>query len=146
MDIKEFAVKLITRFFMLVTFISAAEMILGKLLDPSARFGYEAFLSPMIYALCGVIPGAVMYSKRELSVRQTMFRKAVQLVIIEAEVLAIIAAGYNPETSLAGVLLAVGAAVLVIFIAVNVVEYLFDMSTAQKLNSCLDRLHTENMK
>ena len=141
MEIKEFVIKQIRIFFMLVTFVTIAMIILGLIFEPAAGFGYEVFAFPLVYALCGVLPGAVMYSKRELSVRQTIVRKIVQLVVIEAEILFITGIGGLSERPAA--LVALGAAVLVIFIAVNVTEYLFDMNTALKLNSGLNRLHTE---
>ena len=125
---------------MLVTFVSLAMMLLGTIFDRSARFGYDVFISPMIYAFCGVIPGIFMYSQHELSVKQVIFRKIAQLLTIEAEVLLIAVTSSTVSAKRPLVLITLAAAVLIIFIAVNITELLFDMNTAEQLNSGLDRL------
>jgi hypothetical protein len=65
-----------------------------------------------------------------------------QLIVIEAEVLTIVYCGSDAAKSPA-VMISLGAAVFVIYIAVFVTELLFDMNTALKLNSGLNRLHNE---
>ena len=57
-------------FFISVTLIDLAIFILGCLLEPELKFGYEAFAYPLIYGVIGSLPGLVMYSKKELTMKQ----------------------------------------------------------------------------
>ena len=54
MNGKEFAIRLMTTYFTLVTLITAATLGMGQYFEPEASFGYEAFASPLIYgcSLC----------------------------------------------------------------------------------------------
>ena len=51
MNLKQFLIRKLMLFFALSTLITVAVYILGVLFDPEARFGYDGFLSPLIYGL-----------------------------------------------------------------------------------------------
>ena len=80
---KEFFSECIRTFFMVVTLINIEMFAAGMYLMPEARFGYEAFIVPVIYGLAGTFPNLVMYSKRELKIGELMVRKVLQLILIE---------------------------------------------------------------
>ena len=44
-------------FFISVTLINLAMLILGCLLEPDLQFGYQAFAYPLIYGIIGSLPG-----------------------------------------------------------------------------------------
>ena len=70
----------IMNFFIIVTLVNLVMFISGSILAPEMRFGYEAFIVPIIDGLLGIIPGIIMYSKRELTVRQMLIREVIQLL------------------------------------------------------------------
>ena len=53
-------------FFISVTLINAAMLVLGSLLKPSQQFGYEVFAYPLIYGVIGMIPAVIIRSGKEL--------------------------------------------------------------------------------
>ena len=57
-------------YFISVTLINLAIFTTGMLFRPEQTFGYEAFLSPLLLGLFTVIPTLLLYSKKELTVRQ----------------------------------------------------------------------------
>ena len=94
---KEFVLDLLRTYFIVVTLINAAMWIMGVSLDfvPENQFGYEAFAAPLIYGLAGCLPEVVLYSKRELKVKELIVRKVLQFFLVE--VLVLMAAFYGSE-------------------------------------------------
>lgn len=90
---KEFVIKFIRTYFSVVTLINVAILIIGTQMAPDSRLGYDAFAAPLIYGMAGTLPNIVLYSKRELKVKELLFRKILQLILIEITVL--FAAFYN---------------------------------------------------
>ena len=54
-------------FFISVTLINLAILILGKILRPEQQFGYEVFAYPLIYGVIGIIPALFVKSDKELA-------------------------------------------------------------------------------
>lgn len=61
---KELLNDMIYTYFMLVTMILVIMAVLGTQFMPDARFGYQEFASPLIYAAFGTLPNLVMYTKK----------------------------------------------------------------------------------
>ncbi len=92
----------------------------------------EAFASPLIYGVCGTLPGIVMYSRKELSVKAFLIRKALQFVLIEITVLC--AAFCDPNRALrTDILAGMGICVLVIFVLAHGIEWIEDCIAAKRL-------------
>ena len=124
-------------FFIIVTLVNLAIFISGSLLAPEQTFGYTAFIVPIIDGLLGVIPGLVMYSKRELSVKQMIVRNIIQLISIEL-IVVLFTFGFSKITAEnIPYLIAVTVSVAVVFIAVIVIRYLLDLKTARKMTDDL---------
>ena len=87
---KEFMYQIVRMFFVLVTLINIAMFIFGKMLQPDTTFGYQALILPVIYAVAGVLPMIVMYSDRELTVKEVIVRKIIQFLLIEMSIIFII--------------------------------------------------------
>lgn len=134
-SVKSFLVRMMTVYFALVTLITVAMMLLGLLMEPEAEFGYEAFAAPLIFAACGTLPSVVMISRHELSAKEFVLRKAVQLILIEVLVLWAYGEGMEVQT---GLLLAVS--VLVIFLCEHGISWLQDCYAARKMTADLVRL------
>ena len=124
-------------FFIAVTLINVAMLILGFMFQPEMRFGYEVFLYPLIYGLIGMIPGLFLETKKELTVRQLVVRKSVELLLLIVLLLAFMF-GWKPVTR-ETVITAAGVAVsiIIIYILVHVIEWLLDSRTAKSMTEDL---------
>lgn len=145
MNIKEMLYRSLMTFFVLVTFITAGIMILGLAFDPDAKFGYDAYFSPFVFAFLGVLPNLIIYSSKELSNKQIIVRKLIQLAVIEAEVIGVCMASPLINTEKDGVIAGVSVSVFVIFILTNFVIIINDYFSAKKLTKDLMRFQ-ENVK
>ncbi|MGN0682045.1 MAG: hypothetical protein ACI4JY_00090 [Oscillospiraceae bacterium] len=137
MSFKEHLKSALKMYFIIVTLINAAIYILGKTFRPDDRFGYEVLLSPLIYAAISLVPMLCMYSKKELTLKQYIFREVLQLIAIEV---ILIGLGLGTEC-LAPENLALTASfalsVLVIFVLVLLISWLLDLHAAKQINSDL---------
>lgn len=139
MDFKQFLINKIILFFMLTTLITIAIFLIGSAYDGDARFGYEAFLSPLIYAGACVIPTLVTYSRRELRLKEFLLRLVIEFLLIEVVVLAIAYGSPTVDTGRVEIVLALAASVLVIYVMVCVFAWLKASVEARKLNEDLIR-------
>ena len=128
----------IMNFFIIVTLVNLVMFISGSILAPDMRFGYEAFVVPIIDGLLGIIPGIIMYSKRELTVRQMLIREVIQLLAIEAIIL-FFTFGLSDVSGedIPPYVVAVAVSVAVVYGLVIVIRYLLDSRKAVKMTSDL---------
>ena len=145
MSIKEILYRSLMIYFILVTCITAGIAILGTAFDPDARLGYSAFVSPFIFAVLGVIPNLLMYSSKELSDKQIILRKIIQLAVIEAEVSSVCIISPMIHTEKSEVIIGVMLSVLVIFILVHIISIMNNYFSAKQLTKELMQFQ-KNMK
>ena len=134
MEFKRFLVGQLTLFFILSTLITVAVSLIGSTFDPGAHLSYEDLLTPLKYAGLCLLPTLVTWSRRELSLRGLLVRKALMLVLLEGEILAI--AFHSPaiDTQRPSVVITLAASVLAIFVLVNLFLWLKDFAKAKRLN------------
>ena len=136
---KEFLISM-ARSFLLCSFFIALDMgIIGLILSPDAKFGYEVLFVPPIYAFLCTIPSFFMYSKKEMSTKRAVVGRILQIITIEAIVLGAIKL-QQPEMSLAHGLI-IGASILAVFGAVWLVNFLRVRSDANELNEKLKKMN-----
>ena len=133
MSFREHLKSVLSMYFIIVTLINAATYVLGEIFRPDQRFGYEAFLSPLIYAAVALVPILCMYSKKELSFKQHIIREALQLVALEVVLIGfgLGARCLSPENF--ALTASFALSVLVIFVLVQVIAWLLDMKRAKQL-------------
>ncbi|MBO4365803.1 MAG: hypothetical protein J5804_05875 [Eggerthellaceae bacterium] len=139
MSIREIAIRICGIYFALVTLITVAIMVMGLAFDPNAQFGYDAFASPLLLAAVSIPPTAIMYSRHELSIREVLVRKVIQLVLIEALVLSIAFTSPSMPTNNAGLVAILACVIAVIFVLANAFAWAADSATARKLEQDLVR-------
>ncbi|MDE6891146.1 MAG: DUF3021 family protein, partial [Lachnospiraceae bacterium] len=114
---------------------SILEGLLGMAFFAEDKFGWEAFFSPPLFGFFSVLLGMVTKSKRELSVKEILFRRAIHLFLIELLIF-----GMNYEAGMQfDVLFFVTLAfsVAAVFVAVYVVMWLNDRKSAALFNEKL---------
>ena len=131
-------------YFISVTLINIAIFATGMLFRPEQTFGYEAFIWPLLFGLLTVIPTIVMYSKKELTVRQLLFRKTIQLLLDIVIVTAAIFGGKEMNASTAAAAAGVSVSIIIVFVAVHVIEWLLARRTAKELTEELAAFQKRN--
>ncbi len=124
-------------FFIIVTMINIVIFICGTFMAPDQNITYAAFLVPIIDGILGVIPGLVMYSKRELTVKQMIVREIIQFVMVEIIIL-LFSFGYSgfkiADLKMIGV---VALSVAVVYISVLLIRFFLDSRKAKKMTDDL---------
>ena len=137
MNFKEHLKAIASQFFVIATLINLAIFILGEIFRPDDKFGYEAFLAPIIYAAISLVPMLCMYSKKELTVKQHIFRELLHLISIEIILifLGLGAKSLKPENL--ALTASFALSVFIIYVLVYVIAWLLDLNTARQINTDL---------
>lgn len=130
---KEFIMKIIRTYFTLVTLITVAIFLIGAQLAPDASLSYTAFAIPLIYAACGVLPSVVMYSRKELTVKQFLVRKVIQLGLIETLLFTVIFDNVNELKERTDMVILVTISVFIIYTLVHILDWFQKSLSAKKM-------------
>lgn len=131
MNWDEFLRKNLMDFFIVVTCITLLMGVVGLIYEPDQRFGYEAYFSPLIFGVIGIVPSFITYSKKELSIRKMIIRKALQLIILEGLILGF---GYWTGAMKGSILLSLFISVFLVFLLVHIISYVIDSKQAAHLS------------
>lgn len=126
-------------YFILVTFITILLLIIGLAFDGDRTFGYEVFLSPLIYAAIGVLPVLFLYSEKELSMTRLIIKNILQLAIIEAIVMVLVFTKDTIPSEKKSVVISIAVGIAVIYVLTMVVEYIFELSQSKAMNESLEK-------
>lgn len=137
MSFKEHFKAVLSQFFVVATLINLAIFILGEIFRPEERFGYEAFLAPLIYAALSLVPMLLMYSKKELTVKQHIIRELLQLIVVEIILIFFGLGAKSLEPENITLTSSFALSVFVIYILVYVIAWLLDLNTAKQINNDL---------
>lgn len=138
MSIKEYIRKTLMEYFIIVTGITVAIAVLGTNYDREATFGYEAYFSPLIFGAIAVLPSLVMYSGRELTLRQMLFRRVLHFVLLEAALLSFgFLSGLFQDNNAA---VPFALSVFVVYLFTNIIRWMIDSRTADEINEGLKRI------
>ena len=142
---KELLIHILRVYTLLVTLITILLIILGKLLDRDRVFSYEAFLSPLIYALIGTVAAIITRSDKELSVRNLIIRKVISLLLIEGAIIFLALNADTIPTEKSWVIPGLALGILAVFVLTHVILYFIDRKEAEKLNTDLARYQENQM-
>lgn len=141
---RDFWIDFIRTYFMIVTLITLAMCIVGKAMMPEQTFGYEAFAAPLLNGLVGTIPNLVLYSKRELKVKELLVRKILQLILIEIGIFCIALYGSKGswlDPLIVGVL---AGCVFAVYVAGTLISWLVDLASAKAMDHALAEFQRMN--
>ncbi len=126
------------RFFIIATCLNVATAVFGSVLQPDVTLGFDSFYSPLIGAALGTLPSFILYSRKELNLRQTIIRKVLHLLALE-----IVIIGFSflivKSFSLFQIMFFVGI-VLVVYLVVNLIDRLLQIKDTREINSGLKAL------
>ena len=142
---KERVRNILGSFFISVTLIDLAMLILGLLLRPQQRFGYEVFIYPLIYGMIGVVPAIAANAggERELTLKQAVVKEIVQMAMTVVLIVAFIFAGEPVNREVLVNAAGVAASVVIIYILVTLIGWFLDARTARVMTEDLKRFQEE---
>jgi uncharacterized membrane protein required for colicin V production len=138
MSFTDFFKRSLQGYFILVTGISVAIAILGMSYYPNQILRYDSYFSPLLFAAAGTLPSFILFSRKELSFRQMLFRKILHFLLLEVIQLTI---GY--ATGLIadfGMAVALSLTVFFVYLFKTLIDWILDSKTAANINSGLKRL------
>ena len=142
---KEYLIRAFRLYTLLVTLITVLMIILGSLLDRDRVFSYDAFISPLLYALIGTAATAVTWTAKELSIRKLIIRKAIALLLIEGAILFVALKSDTIPTEKNWVVPCLLAGVFAVYVLSHIILYFIDRREAEKISADLAR-YQENQK
>ncbi len=124
-------------FFIIVTMVNIVIFICGSLFAPDQNITYAAFIVPIIDGILGSIPGLIMYSKRELTVKQMIIREVIQFFMVEIIILLFSFgfSGFRIENL--NMMAIVALSVAAVYISVWVIRFFLDSRKAKKMTDDL---------
>lgn len=122
--------------------ITILEGIMGILFFPEEQLNYGAFFSPPLFGAFSILLGMVTRSKKELSVKQVLFRRGIHLLLIEGMVFGLNYAAGIVFPPIVSAMLVVGIAV--VFVMVYVILWINDQKSAALFNQKLKEYQAEN--
>ncbi len=146
MKLKEFIKSTLASYFIIVTLVNVATLVLGSIFRPEQRFGYEAFLAPLLYGALGLIPVFIMYSPKELTIKQIVIRKIVQLIALE---FILVLAGFgreNLKTENLALIASFALSVLIIYVLVHVISWVLNLEMARQLTMDLQSYQSRELR
>ena len=137
----EFFKRIFIAYFVIVTCVTLIMGLMGLIFDPGRTFGYEAFFSPLIIGAISILPSFLIYSKKELSFRQTIIRKVMQFILIV--ILLVLLNGFN-STWRWGIIFQYVASIAIVYIMVQLVMWIIDCKKAEELSKDLKSFQKTN--
>lgn len=135
MSFKAFLKRCLMDFFIITTCVTVAMAVLGMSFAPTARIGYDAFLSPIIFGFVSLLPSFVTYSRKELSLKQALIRKVLHFAALETT---LIAFGFlSGLITLIAEALNFSVTVFIVYLAVNLISWWLDKKEAGEINKML---------
>ena len=142
---KERLYEALKTYFILVTLITILMFVLGTLFDSGRTFGYDAYLSPLIYAAIGAVPNLLLGSDKEISVKALLIRRLFELIFIEAAVLVIAFSVSSIPTERTSVVAGLAVGIVVVYILTIAAEYIIELGNSKKLNEALYRYQNTDL-
>ena len=130
------------RFFIIATCVGLASAMFGPTLMPDQTLDFTAFYSAPFTALLATLPSLILYSRKELTLKQTILRKAIHLLVLEGLLTA--AAWMSQSIRTPGEVLLFMGIVLVVYAAVTLISLWLQSKDAKQINAGLKALQNRN--
>ena len=140
---KEIIKRLLEVFLICHFVISMGIGIAGSIIKPGIVLTYEDLFEPAVMALLCTIPTLLTIRTDELSIKQLVFRKIIQILIVEGIILSLTYFGTNGLHSV-GEFLIVFIAVLLVFAGISLLDWASSYFEAKELNRMLLQMQNRN--
>jgi len=136
-QLKDHLKECLRNYFIIVTGINLAVFILGMIFRPDQKLGYDAFLYPLIYGAITSIPNLLMVEKKEPTIKQSIFREIIGVILISAILLTTMFSGREIDGELIIISCGIVVSVICITLLVNVISWILDSKKAESLTNDL---------
>lgn len=133
MEFKEYLKKMFVNFFIITALVNFAIFILGSVYRKGTMISYDAFLAPPLYGFAGTLPGFILYSKKELTVKKMIVRKILHFIVLEALLMLVAFPGNGFGINKIPEMTGFAISVLVIYLIVNFILWIIDKKKATDL-------------
>ena len=140
---KEIMKRLLEVFLICHFMISMGIGIAGSIMEPGTVLMYEDLFEPAIMAFLCTVPTLLTIRTDELSMKQLVFRKIIQIFIVEGIILSAIYFGTNGFHSV-GDFFIVFIAVLLVFAGVSLLNWISSYFEAKELNRRISQMQNRN--
>ena len=140
MAVKEFIVQRIRLFFILTVLILIAQCVIGSVFAPEQTLHYSDLTSPLTIAALCILPTAVTFSRKKLTLKQVLIRHAIQLALIEGVILLLAFTSDAIDSGRPVVLLTLMGATLIIYVLAVFFIWLGQLSESRKMTVQLHRM------
>lgn len=138
MSIGKFLKQCLMQFFIISTCVTLATAVVGPYLLPNFKVGFDTFYSPIMVGIICTLPSFVFYSKQELDLRHTIYRRIIHMVIIAGGLTVLnwyvgnfVSLSYIPAYIMT---------VFVIYVIVILISWILESRDAKLINEQLNRL------
>ena len=103
-------------------------------------------MAPLLYGALGLIPVFIMYSPKELTIKQIVIRKIVQLIALE---FILVLAGFgreNLKTENLALIASFALSVLIIYVLVHVISWVLNLEMARQLTMDLQSYQSRELR
>ena len=133
MSLTEFAKDRLRDFFMITALVNIVMYVLGSIYMKGNVLEYSALLQPPLYGFFGTLPSWIMYSKRELPMKQYLIRKIISVLILEILLILVTFPGDYMNPGNAGMILSFAVSVLIVYLLVAGISWLLDKKSADAM-------------
>lgn len=130
---------MINTYFMLVTMIVGVMAVLGMNFMPEARFAYKDFFVPLKYAAYATLPNVIMYATKELTVKQFLIRKVLQLILIEIIVITVALPMDAIKAEDTQLVVSLSISIVIIYLLTHLIDWFQNYTTAKQMTEELLR-------
>lgn len=110
--------------------------IIGAIFAGDVKITYHYFFLPIILGVAYMLPCLPVYLKENMSVKQVMVQRIIELIIIEAGTLFVAYLLIGEHLGIVGYI-AVGASVLIFDVLSYLTQYIYEKSKAEKINKII---------
>ena len=113
--------------------------IIGAIFAGDVKITYHYFFLPIILSVAYMLPCLPVYLKENMSVKQVIVQRIIELIIIEAGTLFIAHLLIGEHLGIVGYIV-VGASVLIFDVLSYLTQYIYEKSKAEKINKIISNM------
>ena len=123
-------------FFNVIAETTLSIAIIGSIFAGQVKITYHYFFLPIVLSIAYMLPCLPVYLKENMSVKQVMVQRIVELVIIEAGTLFVAHLLVGEHLGVVGYIV-VGASVLIFDVLSYLTQWIYEKSKAEKINKII---------
>lgn len=119
--------------------------VIGSIFAGDIAINYSYFYIPIVLSVFYMLPCLPIYLKENMTVKQVMIQRFVELIIIEAATLFAAYLLIGAKLGVGGYI-AVGVSVLIFDIATYALQWVFEKNEADKINKIISEMRNKSEK